>query len=190
MTVYLGLTTMHGKIFSEFQKFVETAPGGADTWLGLLRDSGISRDSYDSAGDYPDDEAIVLIATAARKAGIDLRVLLEDFGTFIAPALMGMNVVQLDPRWKTLDLIEHTENVIHTVVREQDPRARPPYLRTIRTSENEVIIVYTSPRRMCALAKGIASGIAQHYHERIIVEDRKCMHQGDPTCVLSVRRID
>lgn len=181
---------MHGTIFSEFQKYVETHLGGEQTWRSLLREAGIERDRYDALDEYPDDEAIVLIATAARNAGQDVRTLLQSFGQFIAPTLLDLYWAVVDPEWKTLDVIEHSEDAIHKVVRLKDPKARPPYLRTSRPSEDEVIITYTSPRRMCALAKGISYGIANHYQERIAVEDQKCMHRGDKTCVLSVRRLD
>lgn len=180
---------MHGTIFTEFQKYVADRLGGEDAWQSLLRDAGIQRDHYESLEEYPDDEAIVLIAIAARKAGMDVQTLLQDFGEFIAPALLDLYWAVVDPKWKTLDVIEHSENAIHKVVRLKDPKARPPYLRTSRPSHDEVLITYTSPRRMCALAKGIAYGIAQHYQERILVKDKKCMHLGDQTCVLSIRRM-
>jgi predicted hydrocarbon binding protein len=181
---------MHGTIFSEFQKYVEKHLGGEEAWRSLLRETGIQRESYQPLEEYPDDEAIVLIATAARKAEKDVRTLLQDFGEFIAPSLLDMYWAVIDPDWKALDVIEHSEDAIHRVVRLKDPKARPPYLRTKRPTDQEVIITYTSPRRMCALAKGIAYGIAKHYGERIAVKDKKCMHLGDRTCVLSVRRLD
>lgn len=181
---------MHGTIFSEFQKYVEANLGGEEAWRSLLREAGIQRDHYDHREEYPDDEAIVLVATAARRAGKEVLGLLEEFGLFIAPALIALYPEFVDPSWRALDLIEHSDNVIHQVVRLKDPKARPPYLRTSRPRDNEVRITYTSPRRMCALAKGIAYGVAKHYGERIVVDDKKCMHRGDQACVLSVRRLD
>jgi hypothetical protein len=90
------------------------------------------------------------------------------------------------PEWKTLDLIEHTEERIHKIVRLRHTGARPPYLTTERRGPREIVIHYSSARRMCALAKGIARGIARSYNESITIADVRCMHRGDPTCEIVV----
>jgi len=51
-----------------------------------------------------------------------------------------------------------------------------------------VVITYTSPRKMCAVAKGIIRGVAAHYQEQVTVDEPQCMLRGDAACVLHVAK--
>ena len=93
------------------------------------------------------------------------------------------------PEWTALDVIEHTEERIHKMVRLQQRGARPPYLSTTRRAVDEIVVHYSSERKMCAFAKGIASGIARHYGETLEITDLACMHQGATTCEILLRRV-
>ena len=78
--------------------------------------------------------------------------------------------------------------MIHTVVRIRNPGARPPELRVTRSGD-EAVILYESARRMCAFAKGILAGVADHFGEHIEISESTCMHEGDPACTLHVRLV-
>ena len=89
--------------------------------------------------------------------------------------------------WRTLDILENTEETIHTVVRRQDDGiALPPYLKVERASPALAIVEYTSPRRLCAVARGIVRGIAEEFRERVVIEQPECMLRGDARCLLRV----
>jgi len=47
-------------------------------------------------------------------------------------------------------------------------------------------MVYTSPRRLCALAEGLIAGAAGHFSERVAVAQPECMRRGDARCVFRV----
>jgi hypothetical protein len=115
-------------------------------------------------------------------------VVLEDFGVFLALPLMNMYKHLIPRGWKTLDVIEKTEETIHHVVRVQTPGAKPPVLQTIRRSEDEVVLIYGSPRKLCSLAIGIARGVAKQFNETIEVTQTKCMHNGAPHCEIVFRK--
>lgn len=179
---------MHGTIFSELQQFV-AARLGEGAWEQLKRNAGIDpAKQYEIFRSYPDEEVGSLVGAASAMTGIAVSDLLEDFGEFIAPDLLEMYWGAIDPAWRTLDVIEHTESTIHAVVRIDHKDSSPPYLKAHRNGENEVAIVYTSPRRLCAVAKGISRGIARHFQETVTIEDAKCMHRGDGECVLVVSK--
>lgn len=157
---------MHGLIVTELKMFVKSQLG-AETWS-------------------PDDNFTKIVATAAERAALTPNALLESFGQFIAPRLLSMYPALVKPEWRSLDVIEHTERSIHTVVRAQNPEATPPYLRVHRTSPSEVIIFYDSPRRLCSVAKGIISGLARHFGETLRITEERCMLAQDPDCTLVV----
>ncbi|NOX37911.1 MAG: heme ABC transporter permease CcmB [Calditrichaeota bacterium] len=177
---------MHGIVFSELRKFVDHSLGPG-AWQRLLKEAGLGNRIYMAIQEYPDQEAVALVQAAARITHKSPAVILEEFGQFIAPQLLQMYKALVQPNWKTLDLIENTEEVIHKVVRMKNPGARPAELKCQRISPGELLLVYASPRKMCALAKGIARGVANHFGERISVSETQCMLNGAPECHIRLR---
>ncbi len=182
-----GLLTMHGVIFLELRKFVG-ARLGEGAWDDLIRQSGLGSSIYLAAKDYPDAEAPSWSRPLLRQRQSSGE-LLEDFGEFVVPDLLQFYGSQLDPAWKTLDVIENTEETIHKVVRRRNPGAKPPELRCERPSPDEVVVRYMSARRMCALAKGICRGLAAHFGEQIAISEFGCMLAGARECRISVQRL-
>ena len=177
---------MHGIIFSELKKYVDDRLGGA-AWGALLEKAGLSGRIYMPVQEYPDADAVKLVTTASAITGRPAPAVLEDFGEFIAPDLLKMYASLIRKEWRTLDVIEHTEETIHRVVRHRNPGAKPPELRCLRIGPDEVIVVYSSPRKMCA-AKGIARGMARHFKETVKTSESSCMLAGAKECRISVQR--
>jgi predicted hydrocarbon binding protein len=178
---------MHGIIFSELKQYVVSRLGAA-AWGTLLEKAGMPGRVFMPGQEYPDADAVALVSTASAIIGEPAQGILEDFGEFIAPALMEMYGSLIPKEWRTLDVIEHTEETIHTVVRRRNPGAHPPELRCQRLDPDEVVVVYSSPRKMCAVAKGIARGMARHFKETVTVSERSCMLAGARECRISVQR--
>jgi len=174
---------MHGIVFSELKKYVVTSQG-PDTWDRLLQESGLSTASYLTTSTYPDAEAVTLISTASKMLKVAPSLIMEGFGEFIVPSLIKIYKGLIRPEWKTLDLLENVENVIHTAVRLRNPDMTPPKLTATRPTPGSVVITYASGRKMCGVAKGIAKGIAKHYGERIEITETTCMLKGNRVCTL------
>jgi len=179
---------MHGLIFLQLQRFVQQQ-GGSRAWEVLLGQANLPKKSYAPVRDYPDEEALALFAAASRMLDRSAAEVLEAFGVFLAPQFIRLYGRLIQPTWKTLDLIENTEGIIHTAVRAANPGAKPPVLDCIRTTEDELQIMYSSDRQLCSLAKGLVKGIAAHYGETVTVADDACMQRGDPFCALHVSRV-
>jgi len=177
---------MHGIIFAGLKKYV-VANFGNEAWNGLLKEAGIGSKIYLATQAYPDQEIAALVTTASQKTGKPANALLEGFGEFIVADLVTIYRSMIDPSWRTLDLIENTENTMHKAVRLRDKGATPPTLVVNRLSPTELVINYSSPRRMCAVGKGIVRGIARHYGEQVVVDEPTCMHRGGPSCTISVK---
>jgi predicted hydrocarbon binding protein len=176
---------MHGLIFLQLQKFAQKQVG-PQAWELLLREANLRLQSYSPARAYPDADLVALVRAAGRVVGKSEAAVVEAFGEFIAPELLRLHGRLLKPEWKTLDVIENTEPLIHAAVRVGNPGAQPPVLDVVRTSAEELQLIYTSERKLCQLAKGILAGIARHFGESIAVSEEACMHNGDPFCALRV----
>src|SRR5688572_17449069 len=116
---------MYGIVFTELKRYVGTKLG-AEAWYGLLAQAGLEHKVFMSFQVYPDADIGALVRTASAMTGLSATAILEDFGAFIAPNLIMMYPSLVHPRWKTLELIENTEQVMHTVVRKNNPGATPP----------------------------------------------------------------
>ena len=179
---------MHGLIGNQLRAYTVSHYGRA-MWIKGVQATGalLPEGSLGLDRNYPDEAVIAVVAWLATAAGTSVPALLEDFGAFLAAALLRVYSPLLRSEWRTLDVIEHAEEHIHTAVRLRDPEAVPPYLQARRRSRTEVEVVYTSPRQLCALAEGIVRGLAEHYDEQITVNQPECMHRGDGRCVLSIQ---
>jgi hypothetical protein len=177
---------MHGLIFGELKKYVE-ARFGTEVWNEMLKEAGLEWRFYNHVQEYPDEEIVRIVSAACRATKRSSATILEDFGEFIAPDLLSMFRPMIRPEWRTLDLICNSEAVIHQVARIQNPGATPPILSCHRQNGYEIVIFYASPRRMCALAKGIIRGIARHYGEAVSITETDCLLRGNAHCRISAR---
>lgn len=178
---------MHGIVFGELKQYV-TARLGEHAWGELMAQTAAGPKLYLAVQEYPDEELGAILAAASKRTALPVPALLMDFGTFIGGHLVKMYRAYIRPEWKTIDVIEHTEERIHKMVRLQHDGARPPYLTTTRRSEDEIVVHYASARRLCSLAKGIATGIAAHYGETLQMTDLTCMLKGAATCEILMKR--
>jgi len=176
---------MHGLIFLQLQKFARQK-AGAQAWELLLQEAQLPMKSYSAVRAYPDEETLAVVGAASRVLNQPADAILHAFGEFIAPELLRLYSRLLQPEWKTLDVIEHTEKLVHAAVRVGNPGAKPPVLECIRTTEDEIQIMYSSERQLCALAKGIINGLATHFGETVSISEDACMLKGDPFCAIHI----
>ena len=78
------------------------------------------------------------------------------------------------------------ETRIHELVRGTIPSAGPPHLDVSPNSGGGVSIVYTSPRRLCVLLRGLTEGASRHFGEHAEMDERTCMLRGDLACTFDV----
>lgn len=177
---------MHGLIVTALERFA-TEAGGPGAWPDVLAAAGLPDAVFVRDENYPDEQVTAIVGAAAEALGLPADALLERFGRYLAPALLASHAELVPATWRTLDLLANTEHTIHATVRVRDPGAAPPRLRTVRTTPNEVRITYASRRGLCAVARGIVGGIAEHYGEQVSLAEPRCLHRGDAACEIVVR---
>ena len=179
---------MLGVIFFFLQGHMERRLG-VSSWSRVITLANLPAKAYSPVAEYPDSEAMALMAAASQLAGLPLADFLEEFGEALTPDLLAMHPGLVQPEWKTLDLVMNAEELIHAVVRRRNPVAKPPVLKCARYSDDEVQLVYASPRKLCHIAKGIVRGVARHYQEEVSINDQACMEAGDPFCAIQIKLI-
>ncbi len=176
---------MFGHLFVGFEKFV-IAEYGAAVWDDLLKESRVSSGHYKIMLNYPDEEAAALVSQLSRVTGKTVSDTWEQFGTFMAFFFVDMYKVFFKSNWTVIDFLENIEESIHSELRLYNPGLTPPEIESTRLSDNEVEIVYKSPRKMCAFAAGLIKGFGAFYHENVTIIEKSCMLEGSPVCRLSI----
>ena len=87
----------------------------------------------------------------------------------------------------TLEFLCNVEDTIHATVRRRNMGAEPPQIKCAPSGQDEVTIVYTSQRKLCALARGLIRGVANSYRDQVSITESSCMLTGASQCKLIVR---
>jgi hypothetical protein len=173
---------VHGVVFSSFRDYV-TEAYGRDVFEQVFADGG----AYLLSEAYPDKELILLIGRAQEATGRVVDDLVFDFGVFTAQktfARLYPAFFAISP--STREFLLTVETRIHELVRATIPNAHPPQLHVSERGTDGVSIVYTSPRQLCVLLRGLVEGTARHYGETADVVETSCMRLGDETCTVDV----
>lgn len=178
---------MLGLLFHQLEKFVNEKLGPT-SWLTLMDSTGVKK-RFQALNNYSDSEFMILIHRASGILGLEIKDLQYEFGHFIVSPLCKIYAPFISPEWTALDLLENTESAIHRTVRLKNPNASPPALTVKRLSEDEVEIIYRSPRKLCRLAQGIIVGIGARYDQQLEVREPTCMKQGAEFCTFRIRLV-
>jgi hypothetical protein len=166
---------MHGSMFVMLRKFLESHSAAA-TWSDICTACDLDP-GYKMDHNYPVSDIETIISYAAQSLGISGNTFKENFGESLVPDLLRLYQFHVNPEWKTFEMLENTETVMHQAVRLEARNANPPVLNVTRVDDKLLYIDYYSRRRMASLAIGIIRGIAVHYNE----SDRvKIIPKSDP----------
>lgn len=165
--------------------------GETDAWAQLLAEVELEGAELGIAPerDYDDRQVMALMRGAARRLGIDERQLHYRLGRLMAAGLvdMGRSLSVLPEHWKTLDILEHINDLIQAVRRlSGSPSPYPDALRTLRITYGEVALAYRSPRRLCHMIRGILEGLGELFEEPVAIQEPICLHQGGVICRMAI----
>jgi hypothetical protein len=177
---------VHGSIFFLLKKFVVSHFSEA-VWNELNREAGTAGKSFEITKNYPIEDIGAIVGAASRHTGASVNELKEKFGEYLVPDLFQLYASYLQPHWKTMDVLEHTERVMHGAVRKLNSTANPPVLNVSKVSDELLIIDYHSRRRMGSLAVGIIKGIARYYGEQDRIEVTPTTDPEDERVQIRVR---
>jgi hypothetical protein len=174
---------VHGVIFSSFRDFL-TAEHGSETAQRVFRGEPV----YLLSQSYPDESLDRLVGRATEAVGVGADELVHDFGVYTGSTTF----TRLYPAFfaianSTREFLLTVETRIHELVRATIPNAAPPQLHVTELGADGVSIVYSSPRQLCVLLRGLAEGTASHYRETATIEEPTCMRRGDDRCTFELR---
>jgi heme-NO-binding protein len=174
---------VHGLIFASFRDYLLTEHGAE-----VAHDVTAGEPQYTLSEAYPDEQFLELLDRACARTALSQDELLFEFGAFTAAVTFARLYSVLFKASPTArEFLLTVETPIHEVVREALPDARPPELAVTDLGDGGLEIVYASPRRICAMLRGLVEGTGRVYDETLEVEQLECMHDGAPACRFLIR---
>ncbi len=157
------------------------ADHGETAWDAVLETANASG-AYTSLGNYPDAELAQLLEAVMALRG-EASGGYRWFGRGSIPFLARRYPVFFTPHTTTTQFLLTLNDIIHTEVRKIYPGADVPVF-DFELVPGGVALGYHSQRRLCQLGSGLIEGAADHFHERVTIEQPECMLRGDVKCLL------
>ena len=131
---------------------------------------------------FPDSSVDALVSALARLDRVPVREVLHDFGRFIAATLLLPRAAR-QPAWRTLEVLGHLDDILSA----GGGTLRLP-ANCVRTGMDEILLSYGRGRHWCALTRGLAEAVAEHFGERVEFVEPSCLNHSAPQCRLFIRR--
>ncbi|MBX2882729.1 MAG: heme NO-binding domain-containing protein [Granulosicoccus sp.] len=176
---------MKGIVFNLLADMVEEK-FSLEVWDNLLQATG-QDGVYVSTESYPDDKLFALVTEASNVSGIPANDLVRTFGEYMFPRFFAENQSFFSPGMTLKEFLLMVDRVIHVEVRKLHPDANLPQFEYIDETDNELTMMYSSPRKLCMLAEGLIAGAADHFETQYTLEHDECMHDGAEACKLHLK---
>lgn len=172
---------MKGIVFTEFLDMVEQE-FGYDVVDHILESSDLpSNGIYTAVGTYHHSEIVTLLTKLSKKTEMDPEALLKAFGGYLFDTFLKQYPQFFEAHTHAFTFLESIDNHIHVEVQKLYPEATLPKFETITTDAGDLVMTYTSERKMASLALGLIEKSTAHYgHESEIKMDQI---SGDGTVV-------
>ncbi len=178
---------MKGVIFTYLADMVEEH-FGLDAWDAILQHAGLDG-LYVSSESYDDDQLFRLVQAAHEATGIPSNDLIRTFGKYSFAKFQQSHPDFCKPQYTLKEFLLSVDKVIHVEVKKLHPDAMLPSFEYEDEADNELTMIYSSPRKLCMLAEGLITGAAQFYKTEYVLKHDKCMHNGDKHCKLHLTMV-
>ena len=176
---------MKGIVFTLLSEMVEER-FGIEAWDELIDKTQPKSDGvYVSTDVYPDEELLGYVTAMSTKFGIPANDLVFAFGEYLLGRFAEMHGEFFDGH-DAKSFLKSVHDVIHVEVRKLHPDVILPHFDYEDARESELVMLYRSPRGLCALAEGLIAGTAKHFGVTIDCTHSACMHKGSDHCRLEL----
>jgi hypothetical protein len=155
---------MKGFIFTNFIEFVE-ASHGLEMVDEMITNCNLpSEGIYSSFSSYEFDELVSLLTYVSKKTDVHPEILLEKFGVFVFPYLIGKHSYIIENFDNPIDLIGGIENHIHIEVKKLYNDADLPTFRVVEKTEKKLSVIYNSSKGLTYFAIGLMKETLNHFN--------------------------
>lgn len=176
---------MKGMIFNQLENMVRSQLGDG-AWDALLDQTELKTKEGYFVGprSYPDADLFALVAAASRVTGKPVDELITAFGRYLFAGLATAYPSFIKPGMTAKTFLMTVDRVIHIEVHKLHPDATLPSVRYEDPGDGQLVLLYSSPRKLCDLAVGLVDGVATYFGESVTQTHPRCMKRGDEVCRL------
>ncbi len=175
---------MKGIIFNLLEDYI-TSRSGEDGYERLLESCSLRTEEpllMVAPGTYPDADFQEIVRKAAAATTLTEAEFYRDFGRFAIPRMADRYPDFFAPFHHPKDFLKFTGMVHLVEIRKLYRDAQVPDFTCQDTGPGELVLRYTSQRRLCHLVEGLIDGVAAYYGVRTDHRQTLCQHRGDRVC--------
>ena len=161
---------MKGVVFTEFMDMVDSAFSPEVTEQIIEAADLPSGGSYTSVGTYHHGELVQLVGHLSEQTRMPVPELLEAYGRYLFTRFVKAYPHLFVGATSVLDFLPRVHGYIHVEVRKLYPDAELPRLACQRLPDGRLEVIYRSERAFADFARGLILGCAEHFGERISIE--------------------
>ncbi len=174
---------MKGVVFNLLNEMVEEQ-FGIDVWDDLIDTTAPASDGiYTSVEVYPDEELFAYAAAIAELTGTEVAAVVRLFGNYMLDRFADIHP-EFFKGHTVKSFLMSVHDVIHVEVRKLHPDVVLPNFTYEDPGEDQLVMHYVSPRKLCHLAEGLIEGSGRHFGVDVVQGHEVCMHDGADHCVL------
>lgn len=160
---------MKGIVFTEFLEMVEEKFGyeTVDTILEKSKES--TNGIYTSVGTYKHSELVSLITSLSEETTISMPKLLHAYGIYLFDTFLKSYPMFFEHVKTMFDFLENIDSHIHKEVVKLYPDAELPKFESNRISDQHLIMVYYSQRKMSDLGMGLIEASSNHFKTNVVL---------------------
>lgn len=173
---------MQGSIYTAFSDMI-IEKMGMEQWNELLdKTAPASGGIYTSGEQYADSELVNMVVALSEKTNIAVEKLIEAFGIYLFDKLYETNPADVSKIKDLRSFLLAIDQVIHVEVKRIHPNAYLPKFDYEDGANGELIMYYTSKRKLCHASIGLIHGAAKKFDEKVVIDHAECMHDGADRC--------
>lgn len=181
---------MHGLIFATWEKYLAERFTGSV--LGQYREAiGETPTTSPLASRVYDDAALVAgVKAASRITGMPVDRLMREYGRYfiINGLTRHLCAYLLTQVHSGRDLLLAMHDAHEQMSRLPDGLTPPLFqYAALPNAPTGLVLIYDSPRKLCAVLMGAIEGAAERYDEQVYIVERTCMKRCDPVCRFELR---
>jgi len=177
---------MQGSIFTTFSDMI-IEKMGMEQWNELIKQTEPkSQGIYTSGEQYEDSELVNMVVMLSQKTAVSPETLIQAFGQYLFTSLYDNCPTDVSSIKTLREFLKQIDSVIHVEVKRLHPNAYLPKFSYEDGLGSDLIMYYSSKRRLCHASIGLIYGAAEHFNENITISHPECMHTGKDKCKLII----
>lgn len=180
---------MKGIIFNLLEGYL-TSTGGEECFEKILQQCTLKTADpmlIVAPGTYPDADFLEIVRAAAADMQVPEAEFYRNFGCYAIPRMAERYPNFFTPFTCPKDFLKFIGMVHLVEIKKIFLDAKVPDFTFLDTGPDELILRYSSRRRLCHMVEGLIEGLAVYYKVKVSYRQPHCLMKGDEVCEFHIR---